>query len=315
MLPTQKTVLSTLILLGAGAICLPRPSYALTGCSNAHLNGTYVVQLSNTNALAVANTLNAAAADPTAPAPPPPTGGFGANPNSLSGSTPGLGRFYFSGSGVITGQATNSGGFTSNVQVGTYNVNYDCTATISLTAAANANGTTDPNAAGTSFNALVVDSGNRVLFLETDSAGLGIVGSMDRASSQCNPQLGAPLSFGLNSTAVQRTTASPNGSSAGNPAATTSRYALYSTLGAISLDPNGGFSLRGWVTSGTSVQSVTAGGSYTIGTDCSLRLTFASPTAAGVPTSLRGIIINQQAGVFSIQPDNSTTLTGAFASQ
>jgi hypothetical protein len=309
-----KTMLTMGALLCATLIGLPRAAYAVGGCSNAHLTGTYTVQLANTNALSVVNALNA---DPTAPAPPPPTGGFGSNPNSLGSSIPGLGRFYFNGSGQIVGQAASPGGFTSNVNVGTYNVNYDCTATITLTGSAAASSSTAAAAKPATFDAIVLDNGNRVMFLETDASGIGIVGTMERASSLCNARLGSPLSFGLNSTAVQKTSANPSGSVAGGGGDTTvvTRYALYSTLGAITLDPNGGFSLRGWVTSNGAVQSVTAAGTYTIGSDCSLQLSFASPVAAGVPSSLRGIIINDQAGVFTIQPDSATTLTGAFSAQ
>src|SRR5689334_17128735 len=114
MLPIHKTIVSAGILLCAGTVGLPRAAYALSGCSNAHLTGTYTVQLANTNTLAVVNALNA---DPNTPAPPPPSGGFGNNPNSLGSVLPGIGRFYFNGSGAIIGQAMNSSGFTSNVTV------------------------------------------------------------------------------------------------------------------------------------------------------------------------------------------------------
>jgi len=305
MLSAHKTVFATVVTLCAGGLGLPRASYALTGCTNAHLTGTYSVQVGNSSIMALANTLNA---DPaaTTPAPPPPTGGFGDNPNSLGGSMPGLGRFFLNGEGAVTGQMVNASGFTTNASVGTYSVNYDCTATISLTT-------------GQRYNAIVADGGNRVLFVETDTAGIGIVGVMQRSANSCAGPVGSPLSFAFSSSGLQKVTPTSTGTGTGTGTGTTttpaSRFALYSTIGSVTLNNDGSFSLRGWTTANGASQSVTTEGRYTISTDCSLRLTFNSPTAAGAPTSLRGFLSSDSTGLFSVQADTSTTITGELIVQ
>jgi len=301
MLSLHKTVLATAAMLCAGGLGLPQVSYALSGCTNAHLTGTYSVQVGNSSTMALANSLNADPASHT-PLPPPPTGCFGDNPNSLGGSMPGLGRFYLNGNGQITGQMINGLGYTSNVTVGSYTVNYDCTATITLMT-------------GQSYNAIVVDSGNSVLFVETDSAGLGIVGTMTRSANSCSGPVGTPLSFGFSSSGLQKVTPNITTGTNGTAPSTTPRYALYSTIGSVTLNNDGSFSMRGWTTASGAAQSVSASGSYTINNDCSLRLNFGSSTALGTPTSLRGFLTSDASGVFSVQADSATTVTGPLILQ
>jgi len=102
-------------------------------------------------------------------------------------------------------------------------------------------------------------------------------------------------------------------------AATTTSPAVFkpfSTLGSVQLNPDGGFALKSWQFSNGSLQSVTSTGTYTIGFDCSVRLTF-NPTASGTPApiALRGLLVDQDTGIFTAQPDTSNTLTGEFIVQ
>ena len=166
---TQRMYMVTGLLVCLG---LPRASFGISGCTTGYLTGTYNAQISSTNFMNVLNTLNSTAATGSgkggaqaldASLPPfggptgfgtgmPPAagasdsggttggttvnlGGFGNNPNSLSGQTPGLGRFFFDGSGNIVGLA--QGANTNNVIIGSYSVNSDCTATQDKTQRAN----------------------------------------------------------------------------------------------------------------------------------------------------------------------------------
>jgi len=289
----QKTLIVPGLLLCGCILSLPRVSSAAAGCTNLNVNGTYNVQVVNVSLVNVLNVVNApAAAGGDATVPAPPTGGFGNHPNSLGGATPGLGRFFFDGNGFIVGQA--SAGATGNVNVGTYSVNDDCTATLKLTS-------------GQTYNAVVTGGGKGVLFIETDSAGAGVIGSMVRASNSCPSAVGNTASFGFSLAGAQRTAATSSSPAAFKP---------YSTLGAVQLSPDGGFTLKSWQVSNGSLQSVTSTGTYTIGFDCSVKLTFnAAASGAPTPIALRGLLVNQENGVFTAQPDTSNTLTGEFIVQ
>jgi hypothetical protein len=59
MQATQRTYLAAgILILGLG---LAKPSLAITGCTNAYLNGTYNAQIAN---IAFENVINAINADP-----------------------------------------------------------------------------------------------------------------------------------------------------------------------------------------------------------------------------------------------------------
>ena len=291
----RTLVLSGLLSCGV-MLSFPRVTSAAAGCSNVTVNGTYSVQIENLSlvgTLAVVNAPPATGTNPSTPAPVAPTGGFGNHPNSLGGPTPGLGRFFFDGNGVIVGQTTAGA---TNVNVGTYSVNYDCTATLRLDS-------------GQSYNAIVTGGGNGVLFIETDTAGAGVVGRMTRSSNSCPSSIGPASSFGFSLAGAQRMAAA---SSSGSP---NSAFKPYSTLGSVQLNSDGGFSLRSWQFSNGTLQTVSSTGTYSIGNDCSVRLTFA-PTATGSPSpiALRVFLVDQETGILTAQPDASK-LTGSFVAQ
>src|SRR5579859_813140 len=109
------------------ALCwlsMPRISHAITGCTNTMLTGNYNAEVSSLNLQSVLNKLNGNASGVS-------DGGFGSNPASISGSVPGLGRFFFDGNGSIVG-VTGASGNQQNMNVGTYTVNDNCSATIKL---------------------------------------------------------------------------------------------------------------------------------------------------------------------------------------
>jgi len=58
--------------------------------------------------------------------------GLGGSTNSLSATLPGLGRFFFDGAGTIVGKQTDASGFGFSMGIGTYQVNDDCTARLTL---------------------------------------------------------------------------------------------------------------------------------------------------------------------------------------
>ena len=103
-------------------------------------------------------------------------------------------------------------------------------------------------------------------------------------------------------------------------------------MGIVALNNDGTFSLRQWTYSGGRTQSATATGTYTVGTDCTLALTFSSGTPGGgstggasfqAPTTFRGILHNTATsgrgadaarGSLILQPVNVSTVVGRFVS-
>src|SRR5262245_3077379 len=273
MMRISKTWIGTGLLLCGLLVAQPRRSEAASGCTNAFLNGTYNVQVENASIVNVLASIRAA--NSGQPLPPPPTGGFGNNANSQGGQVPGLGRFFFDGTGAILGQVGSAGqpppsdpsssgnGLPINVTVGSYSVNDDCSASLVLNAVGN-------------FNAVVAAGGGQLLFLGSD----GLLGSMTRAANSCIPVLGSQQSFAFGAAGAQRT----NGSNV--------TFAPYSTLGSVSLNPEGSFFLTAWTFTNNAVQQVAANGTFTLGIDCSLNLTYAEGTPATAP-NLRGFYVDQ----------------------
>jgi hypothetical protein len=353
-------VFAGLLLFGVG-FGVPRAAYAVTGCTNASLSGTYNAQISSANFMSIVNALNGNTAGgtntggstgsacstgttanpgggffgpgtPTTAVPPggttgsagtssgttttsggttgavstPP--GFGSNPLSLSGSVPDLSRFFFDGNGNIIGQSpsTAPGGVTVNVTAGSYSINNDCTAAIKL-------------ASGQNFNAIVVNGGDKVLFLQNDANSAGVVGSLSRSTSACLNS-GFSGSFGFSFFGAE-----PVAATGTTGAAAAANFSAFSAIGTLQLNSDGTFSMKQWTFQNGKMQPATATGTYAIGTDCGLSLTFAKPQggttgAAGsttftAPVLFRGALVNPTSGTLVVQPDTLTTVTGQFIQQ
>jgi hypothetical protein len=324
----KSLIVGGLLLCGLG---LPRASFAISGCSNGYLMGTYNAQVSsmnfsqalqgNTTATSTTTTGTTTTGSGTTATSTPPVG-FGNSPASLSGSVPGLGRFFFDGNGAIVGLA---GGV--NTVVGTYSVNQDCTVKVSL-------------GSGSTFDGVLVNGGSKVLFIETDSAGSGSVGTLQRASSCVD--LSYRSSFGFSFSGATRQTSTTNtgtttgtgtgtgttgtgtgtttGTGSTPTATTTTQFAPYSAVGAISLDGNGNFTLTQTSFVNGGVQRSTGFGTYAAGADCSIKLNFggitnADGTAGTIPVSLRGLLSDGTGGTLSLQPNQTDALTGLFVVQ
>jgi hypothetical protein len=345
----------------------PQLSAAVQGCNNGYLLGNYNAEVTNLNLQFTLQALNGtgSAVTPSGTSggtvTPGSTGsstgtsgsaviGFSNNPHSLSGTIPGASRFYFDGAGTIVGVSSASGGSTFTSAVGSYTVNIDCTASMSLTG-------------GATFDAVVADSGKQLVFVETDSANLGSVGTLSRASSCVGlsyPQSYAFSFFGaappVASSSTGGTTGSTGGTtgstggttgstggttgstggttgstggttgstgSAGGGTGTTSSAAFvaFSQIGTISTDGNGSFTMTQTSISNGAVTRSKGGGTYVVGTDCSLKLSFSSgfPGTTSnfvAPTSIGGLTSDSTGGVLVTQPTSgSSPVTGTFIVQ
>ena len=85
-------------------LALPHAAFAVSGCSNQYLMGTYNGQITSLPVSNVLFTMNGGATGTAVPG----STGFGSNPASLAGNTVGLSRFFFDGSGNIVGNTTST---------------------------------------------------------------------------------------------------------------------------------------------------------------------------------------------------------------
>ena len=311
-------VLAGLLILGFG---MPGISFAVTGCSNANLIGTYNAQISSAALTGVLNALSSSSSSNTggssgstgntgsgssttsgggaaAAAQNANPGGFGNNPKSLGGATPGVGRYYFDGNGNIVGLGT---GNSSQAIIGSYTVATDCTASMSLQT-------------GETFNAILSTDGADVLFVQSNTGAGGAVGRLERGAAMCLSS-GTVQTFGFSFFGAQ---AIPSGTGAAAAANSPGSFAPASGIGSLTLDGQGGFTLRQWAYSTSGFRQTASTGTYSIASDCSLRLTFSTTTAAGgttgsvsAPMSFRGLLIsgpNGQLNGFVIEQVDVNTL-------
>jgi hypothetical protein len=310
-------------------LILPQVSYGITGCTNANLMGDYNAQISNSGLMNVLNSMSnvTSTPGPTGTTPIPATanpGGFGNNPNSLTGKIPGLGRYFLDGNGNINGVQPGATGF---IVIGKYSVNDDCTATMSLNT-------------GATFNAIVAANGTRVLFIESDSAGGGAIGELDLATTACIAGEGGQKTFAFNVFGAQQASTPSSGTTPTASVASifgtdlSSGMASHDTvpvsvafqptsvLGSITLDGQGSFSLSEWLFTGGSLKPVKATGTYTFGMNCNISLTFnqaASSTGSGgaTPAAVQGILVTGSSGLLVFQTDQvaADTVTGQLVGQ
>jgi hypothetical protein len=127
---------------------------AVTGCTNAYLQGSYGGQISG----AVSGV-----------APASPSGG------SVVTSTLALSRLVFDGLGSVVGTAIANGATAASQIAGSYTVNNDCTVSMALT---------DSIAGQQAFSGVLVAGGNRV-YLARMETGVVLSGSLERARNSC----------------------------------------------------------------------------------------------------------------------------------
>ncbi|HJZ97508.1 MAG TPA: hypothetical protein VKE70_13455 [Candidatus Solibacter sp.] len=286
----------------------PQLAAAVAGCNNGYLVGYYNAEVTNLNLQNTLQSLNNPGGSTVTPAggtATPAVIGFGSNPRSISGALPGASRFFFDGAGMIVGVSTASNGSTFSSQAGSYTVNTDCTATLSL------NG-------GATFDAVLADSGKQIVFVETDSSAMGAVGRLQKASSCVNLNYPQNYAFSFSGAAAMTGAATSGGATGSTPAATT--FGAFSEIGTFSTDGNGNFSLSQTTIANGTVTRSKGGGTYTIGADCSLKLSFSSSfpgTTANfkAPSSLNALSSDFSGGVLVQQNDANTVVTGTFIVQ
>ena len=256
---------------------------AASGCSTGQFFGTYNVQASSIGfqgAITLPPTTTAA-----------PVIGFVNNPNSLSGKISGLGRYYFDGTGNIIGvTAASSTSPAVTLNVGTYTVNTDCSASAKFTS-------------GATYDIYLGNSEQEGQYVRTDALGGSEFGILRRGGSCV--ALNGSYSFQAGGATTQSPTGGPTGT-----------YA-YSAAGSLSLDGIGNFNLSQSLVTSAGPQKSTASGTYTVGGDCSVTLKFNSSATSSfvVPASFKILMLDSTTGMLALQPDSTSTLTGTLVGQ
>ena len=280
--------------LFACALAVPQ-AFAASGCTTTHLQGIYNVEINNASFQSVLQALQAANSTATA-SQAAPLSGFGDNPASLSGTLPGLGRYYFDGAGNIIGITPAKGSAPAvNVAVGKYTINNDCSAKVSL-------------ASGAAYDVFLASGGKQALYLRTDTGGAGNVGILRRGGSCVNLNYPGSYTFEFGGGAKQTDKAGVTG------------FAPYSAVGTVVTNGAGGFNFAQSLYTADGVQRSTSSGTYSVGADCSLSLKFSTAAGASssgfvVPASFRVLMVDATTGLLSVQPDTNTTLTGTLIAQ
>jgi hypothetical protein len=287
-------------------LALPKPSLAVSGCTNAYLSGTYNVQISNIAIQSVAGAVNGAPAGQTTAALPP--GGLSGSSASISGNMPGLGRFFFDGSGNILGLAAGSGNSAlSYAPVGLYAVGSDCTAAFYLNS-------------GQHYNAVVVAGGNQALFVQSDAGSNGITGILQRAVNSCAASQ-YPQSFGFQLYGATAQTSAPQGAAPAVPAVSVTPYTV---VGILNLDGAGNFAITQFQYGPSGTELAAGNGTYTVGANCVLNLAFAVGASNSItpPASFAMLIGGSVAGsniaatgLTTIQPVSGQVISGVVISQ
>jgi len=263
------------------AIGLVPRAQAITGCTNNMLSGAYGWQLSGTLTPSLSSGVGGAAT------PPQVMSRLASEAPGTASLVAGMATVFLDGGGNLFGNATAivDNPVSEGPVTGAYNVNDDCTVSITLT---------DSSGGTQHFDGVVVNRGDGVNLLQTD-AGVGLSGSLRLARGFCQTSdIGG--SFGFKS------------------AGTILNSGPFDSIGSITLDGQGNVTALESRYSAGAYSQVASAGSITVNPDCSLNLTLAS-NADGSLVNFRGIILNSAKEMFLLRSDDSTIVTGNVTAQ
>jgi hypothetical protein len=263
------------------AIGLTSAAHAFSGCTNNSLYGTYGLQLSG------AVTPEAAGGVGDAQAPDKARLQMSEQTPRTPNTAAGFARLYMDGAGNLFGNAniTISGAWSEGPVSGTYNVNDDCTATITLT---------DSSGAAQHFDAVVVSRGDGAVLRQNDP-GVAMSGSMSRARNSCQPSdIGGYFGFRSNG-ALQNS-------------------GPFSSIGSLFLDADGTVTLSESRFSNGASSEAASTGTITLSLDCTVTLSLAS-VADGSLATYRGIVVNNLKELLLVRADDGASVTGNIVAQ
>lgn len=270
---TRRLIQTAGVVLG---LTLGASAYAVSGCTNALLNGSYGMQLSGTSMPAAAASVAGVAV------PPSKTGGV---TGSAIAPVAGFMRLQADGAGNLAGYsgASIQGAWLQGNVTGSYSVNYDCSAVLTVVDSAGATET---------FRAVLVNQGRSVLLAQTDT-GTGVSGTLRQVHGFCSTS-DISGSFGMQY----------SGTAAG---------AAFSSTGLLTFDSQGGASATETRITGGSASTVVSSGTITVNPDCSAAISLAA--ADGSALNLIGLISADETQILVVRSDAGTAMSGLLSAQ
>ena len=258
---------------------MPR-AQAITGCTNNMLSGAYGWQLSGTLTTNVSGGVAGAAT---------PLNVMSRIASDAPGTSvaAGLATLFMDGGGNLFGNAVLivDGASSEGPVTGSYNVNDDCSMSITLT---------DSSGGTQHFDGVVVNRGDGANLLQTDP-GVGVAGSLRHARGFCQTSdIGGGFGF--------------------RSAGMVTAWGPSSSIGSINLDGQGNVTASESRFGGGVYSQVASTGSITVNSDCSLNLTLAANTDGSLQ-NYRGIILNSTKDMFLLRSDDGATVTGTVIAQ
>ncbi|HTS25856.1 MAG TPA: hypothetical protein VMH81_08270 [Bryobacteraceae bacterium] len=272
-----KLKIATGLALAIGLV--PR-AQAITGCTNNLLSGAYGWQVSGT----VTPALSGGVAGAVTPVKVMSRIASDAPGTSL---VTGLATVIMDGGGNFFGDAVAIvDGVSSEGPVsGTYNVNDDCSASITLT---------DSSGGTQHFDGVVVNRGDGVNLLQTDQ-GVGVSGSLRHARGFCQTSdIGGGFGF--------------------RTAGAVADSGPVSSIGSLNLDGQGNVTTSESRFGNGAYSQVATTGTITLNSDCTLNMTLAA-NSDGSLVNFRGVVLNSSKEMFLIRIDDGTTVTGTVTAQ
>lgn len=208
-----------------------------------------------------------------------------------------LGRIVLDDDGGVSGQASVhfNGLLLGNPVTGAYEVNSDCTMTMSLQ---------DDSGAFQHFSGKVGPGGNQVDIHQTDP-GAGARGVMRRTSDTCKA---ADFHQAYDFTLTGTFTALAAGGASGS----------ISAKGTTDRDAEGHFTLTQTIKQNEGSGAVVAGGAFKVETDCIVLMEITLPPRDGqpeLPMKLRGILVNEGKEIIAIQTEPFLTASARFTAR
>jgi hypothetical protein len=275
-----RTALQIVTGLGLAIGMMPQ-AHAVTGCTNNMLSGAYGWQLSGTLTPDLSGGVGGAAT---------PLKVMARIPTEVPGTVSvaaGFASFFLDGGGNLFGNSAVilDGVWSEGPLTGSYNVNDDCSVSLTLT----------DSAGGTQhFDGVVVNRGDEATLLQTDK-GVGISGSLRHARGSCQTSdiLG---SFGFRSEGTILATGP------------------FTSIGTINLDGQGNATATESRFSAGAYSQVASTGTITVNTDCTLTLTLSANTDGSL-VNFRGMQLNNMKEIFLLRSDDGTAITGHVIAQ
>jgi hypothetical protein len=253
---------------------------AVNGCTNALLVGSYGLQFSGTLTPELSGGVGGIRTPESAVA------RMGADTPAGANVAAGYSRLVMDGAGGVFGNTAVAiaGAWSAGPVSGSYNVNNDCTVTLTLT---------DSAGASQHFDGVATRLGESAMIIQTD-AGVGISGALKRAPVFCQ------------ASDVNRSFQFRNAGSMIDTGG-------FSSIGLMNIDDQGNITATESRFSSGKYAQVASAGAIVVNSDCTVSLSMAS--ADGSAANYQGILVNSAKELLLVRSDDGSAVTGSVVAQ